>query len=201
VQRFAYEPLDPEAAEQEGVERIARELRDPVDRLRHALQEVACEPEAGEPRLREIHESLLAISLLVRELGVVVVGAVDRPRSARSSVLCGASVLVVGEDIERVEALSQILREERVALVTATSAPECLVHVTAQRPEVVIVDHALGVSLANTLATVAPRLPIIVTSAGDDCEQFANPNAYVLDPPHTRVALLGLLETALLGAR
>jgi CheY-like chemotaxis protein len=199
VQRFAYEPLDPEAAEQEGVDRLARELRHPVERLRHVLQEVAYDPEAGEVRLREIHENLLAISLLVRELSVVVIGAAHRPRSARSSVLCGASVLIVGEDPERLHAMSEILREERVALVTATSAPECLVRVTAQPPDVVIADHAVGVALASTLVTVAPRLPMIVTSAGDNEAVFANTNAYVLDPPHTRVALLGLLETVLLA--
>jgi CheY-like chemotaxis protein len=193
-----YAPFDP--ADPEDVARIARDLQTPIYRLRQAIQALAHDSEAGEVPLLTIHESLLAISRMVRELCFTVLGAAERPRPAKSSVLCGAAVLIAGEDPEQIQWLSTILREEGIAPVTAMSAPECLVRVTAQQPEAVIADLALGTTLANLLAVVAPHVPMIVTTAGrEEARDFANTNAHVLDPPVTRVALLGLLETVLLG--
>jgi hypothetical protein len=170
--------LEPETEEDAGVARIAHEFEDPIHRLRQALRTLSHDTAAYEEPLREIEASLLAISRLVHDLGFAVV----RPHPIRSSVLCGASVLVVGEDIEQLRSLSQLLREEGVTPVTATSAPECIVRVTAQRPEVVIADRALGATLASMLSAVAPQLPMIVVA-----------------PPYSRMNLLGLLETVLLG--
>lgn len=197
-----YVPVDPDGAEQESVARIARDLQTPIYRLKRALQALTHASEAGEAPLVTIHESLLAISLMVRELCFTVLGAEERPYPVRSSVLCGAAVLVAGEDHEQIQSLLRILREEGVAPVTAMSASECLVRVTAQRPEVVIADLALGTALASMLPVVAPHVPMIVTTSGsDDVRTFASTNAHVLDPPFTRTALLGLLETVLLGPR
>jgi DNA-binding response OmpR family regulator len=91
-----------------------------------------------------------------------------------------------------------------VNVVTATSAPECVVRVAAQRPEVVLADLALGMSLARMLASVAPQCQLIVTTPvqlarSPEVAAFAAAGAQVLVKPFEREELLLLLEAALIS--
>ena len=100
-------------------------------------------------------------------IAVPTISARKRMRGA-SSVLCGASVLLVDDNTAQLSALAELLRGELVAVATATSAPECLIRAQTQRPEAIVLDVNLDGSdvsvLARNLLAIDARMPIIVST-------------------------------------
>ena len=129
---------------------------------------------------------------------------------AASSVLCGASVLLVDDDLHQLRALAEILRGERVSVVTATSGPECLIRVMAQRPEVVVLDLNVPgsdpVTLTRSLAKIDAALPVILTTGMPQdhptvVRTLAATNGWFLPKPFDPSALFLVLEQALIAPR
>jgi CheY-like chemotaxis protein/anti-sigma regulatory factor (Ser/Thr protein kinase) len=133
-----------------------------------------------------------------------------RVTPATSSILCGASVLLVDDDLHQLRALAEILRGERISVVTATSGPECLIRVMAQRPEVVVLDLNVPgsdpVTLANSLAKVDAALPVILTTGLPSdhpavVRTLAATHGWFLPKPFDPAALFLVLEHALMTPR
>ena len=147
------------------------------------------------------------------ELGAVA--AFTQPTTSRgthavSSILCGASVLLVDDDLHQLRALAEILRTERISVVTATSGPECLIRVMAQRPEVVVLDLNVPgsdpVTLSNSLAKLDAALPVILTTGLPHdhpvvIRTLAATNGWFLPKPFDPAALFLVLEQALIAPR
>ena len=144
-------------------------------------------------------------------------GAIDVPPTSAgkrlrgtSSVLCGASVLLVDDNAAQLYALAELLRGELVAVATATSAPECLIRAQTQRPEVIVLDvHLDGTDvsvLARNLLAIDARMPIIVSTGlprNHAAVQRAldATNGVFLPKPFELDQLCVLLERALVGTR
>lgn len=144
-------------------------------------------------------------------------GAIEVPatsdgkrRRGTSSVLCGASVLLVDDNAAQLYALAELLRGELVAVATATSAPECLIRAQTQRPEVIVLDvHLDGTDvsvLARNLLAIDARMPIIVSTGlprNHAAVQRAldATNGVLLPKPFELDQLCVLLERALVGTR
>ncbi len=127
-----------------------------------------------------------------------------------SSILCGASVLLVDDDVTQLRALAEILRAEHVSVVTATSAPECLIRVVAQRPEVVVLDLSVpgtdAVGLTKSLAAIDASLPVILTTGLPSdhpsvTRTLAASHAWFLPKPFEPGDLFVALEQALIAPR
>jgi len=134
----------------------------------------------------------------------------DSHALAVSSILCGASVLLVDDDVRQLRALAEILRSEHVTVVTATSAPECLIRVAAQRPEVIVLDlNVRGtdvLSLWRSLSMIEPRKPIILTTGLPPdhpvvVRALEVTNAWFLAKPFKVSELFVVLEQALITPR
>jgi CheY-like chemotaxis protein len=127
-----------------------------------------------------------------------------------SSILCGASVLLVDDDVTQLRALAEILRSEQVSVVTATSAPECLIRAAAQRPEVIVLDLSLpggdAVALTRSLSALDASLPVILmTGLPSDHPSVTRTleasNAWFLPKPFEPGELFIALEQALIAPR
>ena len=127
-----------------------------------------------------------------------------------SSILCGASVLLVDDDLCQLRALAEILRAEHVSVVTATSAPECLIRVMAQRPEVIVLDlHLPGsdaVTLTRNVSMIDSSVPFILTTGMPSdhptvTRTLAATQGWFLPKPFDPGELFTVLEQALIAPR
>ena len=121
-------------------------------------------------------------------------------------MLCGVAVLVTADRAELRE-LASLLRDEGLFVVTASSAPECLLRAAAQRPEVVIVDLALcgsQATLVRGLVSLVPGVSLIVTSDApvDDAvlARFQDIRARILTKPYTAADVVRVIEQVLMRA-
>ena len=183
------------------VVRLVRELQGPIADLGknlHALDAI------DGVDLGVIRESLRMVEGLSRDLCMSLL-EMSREPAIVSNALCGTSVLVVDVDAEQVQTLRDTLQEHGVTVATATSAPECLVRLAAERPDAVVLDLSLGSAFASTLALALPDIPIIATTTAAEhaaaAEALSRANAYIVGKPYRCGELVVLLEQILIAPR
>jgi CheY-like chemotaxis protein len=116
------------------------------------------------------------------------------------------TVLVVDDDSAIRELVTVVLREAGYAVTAVATGEEALERVSADQPDVVVLDYAMPVvsgrdvlAQLSTMGAAAP--PVVVLSASlhaEDC--LSEGAAYLVHKPFALVDLLGAIE-ACLGPR
>lgn len=100
------------------------------------------------------------------------------PHSPEPTTSASRLILVIDDDLSIRAMVAELLEFEGYQVATAANGAEGLLLVSLLRPALVLLDMRMpvldGWRFAQELSHLAPRLPIIVMSAAQDVEGWAN---------------------------